>query len=694
MKFSHPWLAQYVDLRDTPERLGERLTLAGIACDAVEPSPVEGAGPIYDFDILANRPDCMNHVGLAREYAALAGTPLRLPEAKIPSGGAATQEHASIRIEDPDLCPRYSARCILDVKVAPSPDWLRGRLESIGQRSINNVVDATNFVLWELGQPLHPFDLERLTERTIVVRRARAGESLTTLDGEARRLTGDMLIIADSRQPVALAGIMGGAASEIRDATRNVLLESAWFDPVSTRRTARALGLRTDASHRFERGADPEVTLLALDRAASLIIELAGGTVTDPPLDVRPRPRTVRCVTFRPDRVGRLLGTPVPEGEMRATLERLAFRVTAAQPDRWEVEIPSFRHDVEREADLIEEVARHRGYDAIPSLLPLLPDSGRGRQSIDRTIRSTRHALLAAGLHEAVNMSMVDRDDCTAFAPGLDEPLAIENPLHSEAGFMRSSLLPGLLRNVAHNLNHDLPGCRLFEIGTTFRPGGNAPEEKLRAAFVFAGRGLPVHWSMPRREVDLHDARGAAELAGERLGISPLHFASDKMPFLATGSALRVSASGTAIGVVGAFAEAVLQRFDIDRPVFGGELDLTEVLRLPAGDRLFRPLPRFPAVRRDLALVVGSGVTFESIEKVVRGAGNVPIADVQVFDRYRGRGIPGGCVSVAIQIVFQHPDRTLSTDEVQEAQDAIVVELGRSLDARLRGAEQTWITTR
>ncbi len=688
MKFSHAWLAQYVTLWESPDKVGDRLTLAGIPLDGVEEALTRDTGAIYDFDILANRPDCMNHVGLAREYAALIGEPLRLPEANLPAGGPGTEEHATIRIEDPDLCRRYSARCILGVKVGASPDWLRERLESIGQRSINNIVDATNFVLWELGHPLHPFDLERLAGHTIVVRRARAGESLTTLDGEVHRLTAEMLIIADSCQPVALAGIMGGAASEIRDATRNILLESAWFDPITTRRTARALGLRTDASHRFERGADPEATMIALDRAASLIAELAGGSVTDPPLDVRLRPWSPRTISFRPARARTLLGYPLPLGEMHETLKRLAFGVSAPSPERWEVEVPSFRQDVQREVDLIEEVARHRGYDAIPSALPLLPDAGSGRQDLDRAIRTSRHALLAAGLFEALNMSMVDREDGTVFAPGLSAPLALENPLQSQAGFLRTSLLPGLLRNVAHNLNHGLPSCRLFEIGTTFHPGGKAPEEKVRAAFVFAGRGLPIHWSLPRREVDLHDARGAAEIVAELLGISPLTFTSDRIPYLEPGSALQLSASGVRIGVVGAIAHAILQRFEIARPVFGGELDLAEVRRLPSGDRRYRPLPRFPAVRRDLALVVGSGVTFEAIEQVVRGSGSVPITDIQVFDRYRGRGIPKGCVSVAIQIVFQHSDRTLSANEVQAAQDAIVASLERTLEARLRGAEQ------
>jgi phenylalanyl-tRNA synthetase beta chain len=686
MRFSHDWLAQYVSLEETPARIGERLTLAGIPLDGVVES---AAGATYEFDILANRPDCMNHLGLAREYAALVGRPLRPPATALPGGGPPTGGHAAIRIEDPELCPRYSARCILGVRVGPSPDWLRRRLESIGQRSINNVVDATNFVLWELGHPLHPFDLGRLAGRTIVVRRARAGESLTTLDGAARRLTPDMLIIADGREPVALAGIMGGAASEIGDATRDVLLESAWFDPIVTRRTSRVLGLKTDASHRFERGADPEATVIALDRAAAIIAEVAGGTVTDPALDLRPRAFPPRTIPFRPARAAALLGGPLPPAAIRETLERLSFAVGAAEPERWEVRVPSFRQDVQREVDLIEEVARHRGYDAIPAVLPLLPDAGSGRPDRDRTIRAARRALLAAGLFEAVNVSMVDGDEAAAFAPGPAAPLALENPLHSQAGYLRSSLLPGLLRNVAHNLNHDQPSCRLFEIGTTFGAGAGAPEERTRAAFVFAGRGLPLHWSLPRREADLYDARGAAELVGELLGISPLAFASDRIASLEPGSALRIEARGSRIGMVGAIARGILERFGIERPVFGGEIDLEEAGRLPAADRRFRPPPRFPAVRRDLALVVKDGVTFEAIERVIRRTGDVPVGDVQAFDRYRGGGIPKGWVGVAVQIVFQHADRTLAAGEVQAAQDAIVAELGRALGARLRGADGT-----
>ncbi len=348
MRFSRNWLAEYVTLAEEAAKVGERLTAAGIPLDGIERRSDDW---LFDFDIVTNRPDCMCHFGLAREYAALTGSPLRLPDATIPPGGRPTQEIASVAIEAPDLCARYAARSILEVRIAPSPDWLRRRLESIGQRSINNVVDATNFVLWEMGHPLHPFDLDLLEGRRIVVRRARVGERLRTLDGVDRALGSDMLVIADAARPVALAGIMGGETSQITGRTKRVLLESAWFDPVSVRRTARAVGLRTDASHRFERGADPEGTVAALDRAARIIAQVAGGSVTTPALDVYPRPLSRRVIPFRPDRARRLLGLALDDAVMRPTLARLGFGVEEGR-EIWSVTAPSFRSDVSREVDV------------------------------------------------------------------------------------------------------------------------------------------------------------------------------------------------------------------------------------------------------------------------------------------------------------------------------------------------------
>src|SRR2546428_529098 len=563
MKFSHAWLAAYVTIAEEPAKVGERLTAAGIPLDAIA---VHSDDSIYDFDIFTNRPDCMNHVGLAREYAALTGAPLRPPGVVIPPGGRPTKEIATVAIEAPDLCARYAARCVLGVRVGPSPDWLRRRLDSIGQRAINNVVDATNFVLWELGHPLHPFDLDRLEGRRIIVRRARPGERLTTLDGVERALTTDMLVIADGRKAVALA-------------------------------------------------AAP-----ARDRA-------------------------------------------------------------------WSVAVPSSRRDVEREADLIEEVARHRGYDAIPERLPVLPVEGTDRDPLEATIRAARRVMQAAGLSEAVNYAMVEREDCVQFAPGVTAPVALTNPLQANAAFLRTSLLPGLLRNLAHNLNHGLASVHLFEIGTTFLPGSPLPEETSRLAFVQTGRGVPMHWSLPRRDADLFDAKGVVELLGDLLGVSPLTFSSDRIAFLEEARALSVTTEGRVLGVVGEIRRSLLERFGIDRAVFGGEIELLELDRRQGTVRRYRPLPRYPPVRRDLAIVTGPGTTFQAIDGTMRKHRALPIAEVQALELYRGPGVPQGGACLAVQIVFQHPERTLLAQEVQDSIEVITGALRRELRVKLRGAE-------
>ena len=684
MKFSHAWLREYVDLPDDAREVGRRLTSAGLPLEGIEGSEASPDGLVYDFDIFGNRPDCMNHVGLAREIAALYDRPLRRPAPGLERGGPPTSGHVTVEIEAPTLCRRYAARCVLGVRVGPSPDWLRQRLERLGHRSINNVVDATNFVLWEQGQPLHPFDLDRVDERRIVVRSARAGESLVTLDGVTRRLSPQVLVIADPRRPVGLAGIMGGQSSEIRDVTQNVLLESAWFDPVTVRRGAKSLGMHTDASHRFERGVDPEGVLPALDRAAALIAAIAGGKVSDPPIDLHPEPEAPRTVALRPRRAAALLGCDPGRGRMRSILERLEFGIAAETEDRLVVRVPSFRRDIEREVDLIEEVARHSDYDAIPSLLPRLDPAEHGRPGTLRRLDQARRALLQAGFTEAVNFDLAEADESRAFEPGV-RPVAIENPLQSQAASLRTTLLPGLLRNVAHNLNRGLPAVQLFETGTVFQPGADRPREITRAAAVVAGRSPAPHWSAGKREADLYDAKGAVESLAAALGVSRLRFASDR---IAPGAALvgpAIAAGEAVLGRVGEVAPEVLKRYEIDVPVFAFEVDLDAWLEAPAAGRTFRPLPRVPAVRRDLALVVPDRLTIEALEEAIVRSSPLPIAEVTVFDRYRGKGVPAGHASVALQLQFQDPKLTLEAEAVQKAMDAIVTEAER-LGARLRGA--------
>jgi phenylalanyl-tRNA synthetase beta chain len=686
MKFSHAWLAELVDLPADPLEVGRLMTAVGVPFEGFTGDASRPDSLVYEFEVFSNRPDCMNHLGLAREIAAALGRPLRRPPTEVTATGPPTASRAAVAIEAPRLCRRYTARLVLGVRVAPSPDWLRSRLERLGHRAINNVVDATNYVLWEMGQPLHPFDFARFEGGRVVVREARPGEVLTTLDGVERRLTPERLVIADARMPVALAGVMGGRASEIGPTTHDVLLESAWFDPVSVRRTAKALGLHTDASHRFERGADPEAAPLALDRAAALIARLTGGEVTTEPIDVHPGPQAPRTATLRPSRARALLGLDPGAAAMRLWLERLEFEVVRSDADALTVRVPSFRRDIESEVDLIEEVARQGGYDAIPSLLPRLDPADVGRPEAARRLQAARRALRHAGLSEAVNLDLVEADECLLFEPDIRPP-AVLNPLHSEGHVLRTTLLPGLLRNAAHNLRHGLPGAHLFEIGRVFRPSPEGPVESERAAAVFAGQAPGAHWSAAPRGSDLFDAKGAFELLAEALALSPLRFASDRIPAPGALAGLTIESGGALLGRVGEVSGAACRRYELEVPVFALELDLGPVLETATAERHFRPLPRVPGVRRDLAIVVGEAVTVEAIEETVKGASPLPIAGLVVFDRYRGRGVPDGSASVALQIHFQHPERTLEAAEVQAAHTAIVAALGERLGARLRGPE-------
>ena len=685
MKFSHAWLRDYIPLADSPEEIGRRLTAAGVPLEGItRPEPGDPADAVYDFDVLTNRPDCMNHLGIARELAAIYGSRLTPPPHAVPRGGPATTASAQVVIEAPALCLRYCARAILGVRVAPSPAWLRRRLESIGQRSINNVVDATNFVLWEMGHPLHPFDLARIADHRIIVREARAGETLVTLDGVERRLAPGMLLIADPRGPIALAGVMGGRSSEIGPATRDVLLESAWFDPIAVGRTARALGLRTDASHRFERGADPEAALAALDRAVAIIADVAGGTVTDPPIDAGPGPGPARLVTLRPARLQAILGYDPGAAEARRILEALGFTVDPANAAAWQVRVPPFRRDIEREEDLVEEIARLAGYDAIPAELPILHADGAGRGPEDRLVRDARRALLAFGLSEAVNFAMADAEECRSILP-TPAAIALTNPLQSGAAALRTTLLPGLLHNAAHNLNRGVAGCHLFEIGHAFQPGADGPVEVLRAAAVIAGRAPGSHWSLGWRDADLFDAKGAVELLASALGVLTLRLASDRIAADAAVRGLRIEIGRADAGIVGEVAATVLRRFGVDRAVFAFEVDLARLGAGRSGEAVYQALPRFPAVRRDLALVVPEGVTVDALEAALRESSPLPIAEIQVFDRFRGKGLPPGTASIAIQVMFQHPERTLSAEEVQAAQGAVVANLAGRLGVGLRG---------
>src|SRR6185369_15489489 len=597
-----------------------RLTMVGLAIDAVERHEQDY---VIDVEVPSNRPDCLSHVGIARELTVIERKQLRLPEERPIKTEGKSASLTSVEINDPDLCPRYAACLVRGVKIGPSPDWLAKRLETIGQRPINNVADITNYVLHELGQPLHAFDFAKLGGHRIVVRRAAAGEKLKTLDGVERTLTNDMLVIADAEKAVALAGIMGGEESEISTRTTDVLIESAYFDPNSVRQTARRLGMDTEASRRFERGADCEGVLRAQQRCVELICEIAGGVATADAIDVYPQPLPERVVGLHPHRVQELTSLVVSTVDGSRILEGLGFEYQGESDGRLNFKVPSWRIDVEQEEDLVEEVARHTGYDKIASELPPSNSSGEYQPS-EMKQRSLRRALNSFGYDEAINLSFIQQDTRFELIPSLtghenDQP-QLANPIIEDAAWMRSTLLPGLLSSVRHNLNHGIRDVRLFEIGRIFAnlKAGELPQEILALGLVATGGALEENRAQAERDLDFFDLKGAIEAAVDWMNLSPLTFAQSPARHLRVGqSALIKSGDGTAIGTIGRLAESVATSYKFRQPIYVLELDLGALLSGPAKLIQYAPLPRYPSVTRDISLLVNRNAALDEMIAVV-----------------------------------------------------------------------------
>ena len=564
------------------------------------------------------------------------------------------------------------------VKIGPSPEWLVQRLETIGQRPINNVADITNYVLHELGQPLHAFDFQKLSGRRIVVRRAAAREKLKTLDGVERELTNDMLVIADAERPVALAGIMGGEESEISAATTDVLIESAYFDPDSVRRTARRLGMDTEASRRFERGADCEGVLRAQERCVQLICELAGGVASEDWIDVYPSPIVPRVVNLRPQRVPELTSVSVAHEEILRILSGLGFRLVNDSSGDLTFQVPSWRIDVEQQEDLVEEVVRHTGYDKIASELP--PSSASGEyQPGEMKQRLLRRALNAFGFDEAINFSFAPRE--TDDQPGL------KNPIIEESAFMRRTLLPGLLNSLRHNLNHGLRDVRLFEIGRVFGPilRGELPEERLGVALVATGGAVEANKAQAEREIDFFDVKGALETAVEWMGLTPLTFAPASSTHLRAGQSAWIRLSdGTDIGTIGRLAESVAVNYKFRSPVYVMELDLDALLNGPARAVQYSSLPRYPSVVRDISLLLNRNIALDDLLKAVREKHVSDFRNVTLVGTFEGGNIPSSKRSVTLRLEYRSDERTLRDEEIEERHAQLTSSLLETFSAQQR----------
>ncbi|MCX8007425.1 MAG: phenylalanine--tRNA ligase subunit beta [Coriobacteriia bacterium] len=654
---------------------------------------------ILELEVTPNRPDCLSMFGVAREVGAVLGRDVRYPEWSLKPHGESVDSQVAVEIEDPDLCPRYTARLIRGVRIGPSPDWLAERIVAAGARPINNVVDVTNYVLFELGQPLHAFDLNALARcdglTRIVVRRAQPGERLTTLDGVQRELSEDMLVIADGSGPVALAGVMGGEDTEVSERTVDVLLESASFDRACISRTSRALGLISESSLRFERGVDPELAAVASERAAALIAELGGGEVAPGIVNVYPRPAKARRITLRCPRMNAFLGTSIASDEAGSILRRLGI-VSEPLGDDLVCTVPTFRPDLEREVDLYEEVVRIWGMERVPSTLP----GGRERVGgLDRAQRLERRigvVLRACGLNEHIGLAFEDprRVAACGFDLGEGEELVeLLNPMSSEQSHLRVSTLPGLLDAVSRNQRHGVSDIHLYEIGRVFRTaaGRKLPKERVVLGAVLSGAWDRQQWYERPRQLDFFDAKGVLETLLDDLGVSPWRLEEAQHRWLQPGRSADVVARGEVIGWLGEVAPDLLAAFEVDGAVAAFELDVRSLARAAVGTRRYEEIPRHPAVKLDVAFVVPREVSAEQVATAIRSFGKPLLSEVRLFDVYADpdgapeRRLPEGTKSLAFSLEYRAPDRTLSEDEVRGVHERLVQRVCEKVGATLRG---------
>jgi phenylalanyl-tRNA synthetase beta chain len=695
MNISYNWLRELTATTLEPRELAGRLTMVGMAVDAVHEA---GDDFTLDFDLTSNRPDCLSHLGIAREVAVMEGTPVRLPQAEPSRVGGSARELTAVEIQDTGLCPRYAARVVRGVKIAPSPEWLVKRLEAIGQRPINNVADITNYVLHEQGQPLHAFDLRKLTGQRIVVRRARAGERLRTLDGVERELDEQMLVIADAARAVALAGVMGGLETEITDETTDVLIESAYFDAPSVRRTSKLLGLHTEASHRFERGTDYEGVLRAQERCVALICELAGGTATEDAIDVYPQPLPQAEVSLRPSRVKALSGVEVSTDDIKRILTGLGF---AAESDeersaRLRFVAPTWRVDIEREEDLVEEVVRHAGYDKIAS--ELAPSSmageynpGEGRK------RALRRTLSTLGFDEAISFSFIDAahderfeliPDFVQAGEAAERFVTLTNAIIEGATRMRPTLLPGLLDAVQHNFHHGTRDVQLFEVGRVFAANserGALPLEQEALAIVLSGGAIEAGRAGAVRELDFYDLKGALEAIVDAMKLRRLRFADARVKHLRAGQSASVSTEDNqALGFIGRLDEKVAVEYKFRQPVYVAEINLSRLLVMEETPVLYRPLARYPGIDRDVSLLVDRRITYDDLESAARDEGLADLREVKLVDVYEGANLPEGKRSVTLRLEYRADERTLRDEEVDEMHARIRAAFEQKFGAQLR----------
>jgi phenylalanyl-tRNA synthetase beta chain len=668
MKISPQWLRDFVDLPVDYPRLADELTLAGVAVEGISG---EADKTVFEMEITTNRPDAMNHYGVAREASALYDLPLRPIDPKLPPSQGKSE--VTIDIQEPELCPRFTAREIRGVTVKPSPPHIAGRLQLLDQRPISNAVDATNYVLWESGKPTHVFDLDLLEGRRLVIRKAKSGETLKTLDGVERKLSPEDLVVADAKKPVGLAGVMGGYDTMITEKTKNILIESAWWDPVTVRRMSKRHGLHTDASHRFERGADFESTVPSTDRVAELILQSGGGTLVGNVIDVITRQLDLAPVELDLREVHRILGEKISAMEISRILTHLGFTMLPGGEGTYVVHIPSWRLDIEREIDIIEELARLHGYDKFPNTLPAYSGEVRDLPDAHKDAR-LRSGLLALGYNETISLTFISKEDARRFstAPELD----LANPLSDEASVMRTSMVPSMLNMLAYNLNRGSDNVRLFEAGNVFEASGVKALEMKRISIGATGsvdadvvQGLAP--GAASRPYSFFDLKGDIETLLAPFSHWTLYYdvppLNDKTAdYYHPGRSARAILDGATVAQFGQIHPDVAAARKLRQEVFVAEIYLDQLYQHDLRQVRYEALPRFPAVERDFSFVFDDGVEFEKIQQSVTGLGIAELSSFVPVEIFRGEKVGAGKYSILMRAKFQSSERTLRDDEVAQ----------------------------
>ncbi len=685
MKASLSWLKDYVDIKIPVGDLAEMLTMSGSHVDYVKKI---GGDYCLEFEITSNRSDCLSIIGIAREIAAITGKKLKIPFMSLRApqsperseGKGRSNLKLKISIEDKKLCPRYTGRIITDVKVGPSPKWIEERLLSVGLRPINNIVDITNFVLMETGQPMHAFDLDKL-KGNVEIRKARKGETITAIDGTKQKLEDEMLVIADNSGPVAIAGVMGSLDTEVSGSTKNILLESAYFDSVSVRRTSRKLGLSSESSYRFERKVDEGMVLKASNHALSMIKNLAGGEIGKL-IDAGGKITRSKSVTFNPKRCNAILGINVPISRQKTILKSLDFCVKS-KGSNLKVKIPSFRRDIGREIDITEEIARIYGYNKIPLSIPRIIGNTTLMDKESLAKREIRKYLSSMGLNEIITYNIVSEDMLKEISLDKAALANIQNPLSREQAVLTQSLLPGMLKIINWNINRKNKDLRLFEIGRIYkRIGKKKFTEELHLSMGISGMAEDS-WLSGKRKTSFFDLKGVITDLLEKLGIDKAGFIpTDKISCFSTGSF--IECFGKKIGVMGKLEEDILKKFDIDEDIYTLEVSLEKIMAKIDLEKRFKPIPKFPSIIRDISLICEKSVPAESIINAVREASSDIVKEITLIDMYKGKQIPEGKQGFLYRIEYRDDSRTLTDREVEELHKKIKQNLSSKLGITFR----------